>query len=172
MHYIRLFVTAQQSQHTKHIKAKYFLIKDYYDAGVINVKFCPTDQMWADVLTKPLQGQKFRDMQVFLQNCPQGYKDDTEVASPMMPKDVASLRECVGENTKSPQKIQPASPTCVSQITAGRKAKVSRGKNSKFSVGHTWEVAHGKIKKFNATSQPHNFPIPSKGQTKAGRGWE
>jgi hypothetical protein len=57
-------------QCTKHIKALYFLIKDYYDAGVIDVKFCPTDQMWANVLTKPLQGQKFREMQAFLQNCP------------------------------------------------------------------------------------------------------
>ncbi len=80
------------SQRTKHIKAKYFLVKDYYDAGVINVKFCPTDQMWADVLTKPLQGQKFRDMRTFLQNCPQDYEDDTEVPSPMTPQDVASLR--------------------------------------------------------------------------------
>jgi hypothetical protein len=92
------------SQRTKHIKAKYFLIKDYYDAGVIDVKFCPTNQMWADVLTKPLQGQKFRDMQAFHQNCPQDYEDDTEVASPMTPQDVASLRECVGENTKIPTK--------------------------------------------------------------------
>ena len=59
------------SKRTKHIKAKYVLIKDYYDAGKIDVKFCPTNEMWADVLTKPLQGQKFRDMCAFLQNCPQ-----------------------------------------------------------------------------------------------------
>jgi hypothetical protein len=98
------------SQCTKHIKAKYFLIKDYYDAGVINVKFCPTDQMWADILTKPLQGLKFRDMRVFLQNCPQDNEDDTEVASPMMPQDVASLGECVGENTKSPLKNPNSEP--------------------------------------------------------------
>ena len=56
------------SKRTKHIKAKYFFIKDCYDAGEIHVKFCPTDEMWADVLTKPLQGQKFRDMRAFLQN--------------------------------------------------------------------------------------------------------
>ncbi len=42
------------SKWTKHIKAKYFLIKDYYDAGEIDVKFCPIDGMWADELTKPL----------------------------------------------------------------------------------------------------------------------
>jgi hypothetical protein len=141
------------SQHTKHIKETYFLIKDYYDAGVINVKFCPTNQMWADVLTKLLQGQKFRDIWAFLQNCPQDYKDNTEVASPMTPQDVASLRECVGENTKSPLKTQPASPTCVS-ITAGGKAKVSWGENrintfpvnSNFSVRHTQEQHMAKSK--------------------------
>jgi hypothetical protein len=66
------------SKRTKHIKAKYFLIKNYYDAGEIDVKICPTDGRWADVLTKPLQGQKFRDMHAFLQNFPRDYDDDTE----------------------------------------------------------------------------------------------
>jgi hypothetical protein len=66
------------SKRTKHIKSKYFLIKDYYDAKEIDVKFCPTDEMWSDVLTKPLQGQKFRDMRAFLQNCSRDYDDDVE----------------------------------------------------------------------------------------------
>jgi hypothetical protein len=51
--------------------------------------------MWADVLTKPLQGQKFRDMQAFLQNCPQDYSYDNELKKLMNPQDVASSRECV-----------------------------------------------------------------------------
>jgi hypothetical protein len=34
--------------------------------------------MWADVLTKPLQGQLFRDMQEFLQNCSRDNDDDLE----------------------------------------------------------------------------------------------
>jgi len=50
------------SKHTMHIKAKYFLIKDYYDYGEIDLWYCPTDVMWANVLTKLLQGQKFWDM--------------------------------------------------------------------------------------------------------------
>jgi hypothetical protein len=54
------------SKQTKHIKAKYFLIKDYYNSGEIDLRYCPTDVMWADVLTKPLQGQKLRDMRAFL----------------------------------------------------------------------------------------------------------
>ena len=50
------------SKWTKNIKAKYFLVKNYYDSGEIDLRYCPSDVMWADVLTKPLQGQKFRDM--------------------------------------------------------------------------------------------------------------
>ena len=104
------------SKRTKHIKAKYFLIKDYYNTGEIDVKFCPTEEMWADVLTKPLQGQKFREMRAFLQNCATNYDDDAEAKRTMKPRDVASLRECVDGHPKSPQASppSPASPTCVS----------------------------------------------------------
>ena len=102
----------------KHIKAKYFLIKDYYDAGEIDVKFCPTEEMWADMLTKPLQGQKFRDMRVFLQNCAKNYDDDMESKETMKLQDVASLRECVDGPPKPPKipmgepTSRPTSPTC------------------------------------------------------------
>jgi hypothetical protein len=64
------------SKQSKHIKAKYFLIRDDYDAGEVDLKYCSTDTIWADILTKPLQGQKFRDMRAFLQNCLRDYDDD------------------------------------------------------------------------------------------------
>lgn len=86
------------SKRTKHIKAKYFLIKDYYDADEIDVKFCPTENMWADVLTKPLQGQKFRDMRAFLQNCDRNYDDQTEKDETMKIRKMFSSRECVDEH--------------------------------------------------------------------------
>ncbi len=66
------------SKQSKHIKAKYFLIKDYYDVGEVDLRYCSTDVMWADVLTKPLQGQKLRDMRTFFQNCSRDYDDDLE----------------------------------------------------------------------------------------------
>ena len=89
----------------KYIKAKYLLIKDYYDSGEIDLRYCPTDVMWADVLTKPLQGQKFREMHAFLQNCPRDYDDDIELKTDQLArrlmnqqaKTVASSQECVGE---------------------------------------------------------------------------
>jgi hypothetical protein len=113
------------SKRSKHIKAKYFLIKDYYDAKEIDLKYCPTESMWADVLTKPLQGQKFRDMRAFLQNCPHDYDDDTERRSELTMNHHAtadaSSRECVSaqEKPRSNPTTKPSrspSPNCVSHI--------------------------------------------------------
>ena len=61
------------SNRTKHIKAKYYLVQDKYNSHEIDLKYCPTDTMWADVLTKPLQGLKFRQMRAVLMNCPLDY---------------------------------------------------------------------------------------------------
>jgi len=115
------------SKRTKHIKAKYFLLKDYYDSGENDLRYCPTDVMWVDVLTKPLQGQKFRDMQAFLQNCPQDYDDDIELQTDQLArrsmnqqvKTVASSRDCVGEPTnlaRDKVRRRGQSPTCVSKL--------------------------------------------------------
>jgi hypothetical protein len=50
------------SKWTKHIKVKYFLIKDKVDWEEITIKHCPTDQMWMDINTKPKQGTVFRGL--------------------------------------------------------------------------------------------------------------
>jgi hypothetical protein len=44
---------------TKHIKIRIFFVKELIDAGEVVVRYMPTDEMVADVLTKPLQGKKF-----------------------------------------------------------------------------------------------------------------
>jgi hypothetical protein len=63
---------------TKHIKAKFFFIKDRIDDGEIKVIDCPTEEMWADNLTKPLQGMAFRTMRAILMNCPVNYEEAEE----------------------------------------------------------------------------------------------
>jgi hypothetical protein len=40
---------------TNHIKAKFFFIKNKVDDEEIKVINCPTKEMWADIMTKPLQ---------------------------------------------------------------------------------------------------------------------
>ena len=51
---------------TKHIQAKFFFIKDRVDDDKIKVIDCPTEEMWADILMKLLQGMAFRTMRAVL----------------------------------------------------------------------------------------------------------
>eukprot|EP00957_Ditylum_brightwellii_P026115 1974560-Ditylum_brightwellii.AAC.1 len=44
------------TKHTKHIKNRYFMIKDKIGQGEVIIQYCPTDDMWTDINTKALQG--------------------------------------------------------------------------------------------------------------------
>ena len=94
---------------TKHIKAKFFFIKDKVDDGEVQVLDCPTREMWADVLTKPLQGMTFRRMQAKLMNCAVDYKEEeigskSVSATKLLPtrgilkNPLKAAQECVGNN--------------------------------------------------------------------------
>jgi hypothetical protein len=45
---------------TKHIKVRYFWLKDLIDFGTLVLSYIPTAEMVSDLLTKPLIGAKFR----------------------------------------------------------------------------------------------------------------
>ena len=56
---------ASSSKRTKHINVRYFFITDRITKGEVRVQWCPTKDMVADFMTKPLQGslfKKFRDL--------------------------------------------------------------------------------------------------------------
>ena len=44
---------------TKHIEVRYHYIKDMVQKVVVNLKYVPTEEQVADVLTKPLSHVKF-----------------------------------------------------------------------------------------------------------------
>jgi hypothetical protein len=56
------------SDRTKHVKIRYFWVKDRVDSGEIKIVYIPTEDMIADILTKPLQGEKFRQLRMSLLN--------------------------------------------------------------------------------------------------------
>jgi hypothetical protein len=56
------------SEATRHIKLKYYYITDLLSRGEVNVEYCETGGMLADVLTKPLQGERFRALRDKLLN--------------------------------------------------------------------------------------------------------
>ena len=97
-------------------------IKHYFDSGDINLRYCPTEQMWADILTKPPQGVHFQQMRANLMNCPIDYSEDPPLISPiptessniipMKPRLVPTMvspRECVEVTSSSPKSTRPKS---------------------------------------------------------------
>ena len=48
------------SKRTKHIKARYYFIKEKIEEGEVDVRYCPTTEMWSDVINKPKHGTLFK----------------------------------------------------------------------------------------------------------------
>jgi hypothetical protein len=59
---------APASERTRHINIRYFFAKDKVDSKEIELAYLPTEQMVADMLTKPLQGSLFRSLRASLLN--------------------------------------------------------------------------------------------------------
>jgi hypothetical protein len=47
------------SDRTRHVAIRYYWVKDRVESREVEVVYCPTDDMIADILTKPLVGAKF-----------------------------------------------------------------------------------------------------------------
>ena len=43
------------------LNVRYFFLTDQVEKGNLKIRYCPTDEMWGDFHSKPLQGEKFRD---------------------------------------------------------------------------------------------------------------
>ena len=77
---IRLAINGSlsSSSRTKHIKARYYFVKDKVDKGEVSIKYCPTGQMYSDCLNKPKQNVAFRRDRSKLMNVPVEYDNDKE----------------------------------------------------------------------------------------------
>jgi hypothetical protein len=51
---------SSSGKRTRHINIRYFFVKDRIKKGHMTLEYCPTEQMLADILTKPLHGSQFR----------------------------------------------------------------------------------------------------------------
>ena len=115
---------ASSSKRTKHIKVKYFLIKDKVDQKEITIEHCPTEQMWTDINTKQKQGTVFQvfrghvmgipayyNSTIFATRC--NFRPPDSIPEPVsmlpMPKDWITMQECVERDTKGP-KLTAARP--------------------------------------------------------------
>ena len=57
---LKLIENKRSSHRTKHIDTKYHFINDLKDRKVMNFMYCPTEEMIADMLTKPLNKIKLK----------------------------------------------------------------------------------------------------------------
>jgi len=53
---------------SRHINIRHFFVRDRAQAGEVSVKYIPTEDQIADLLTKPLQGSRFRSLRDKLLN--------------------------------------------------------------------------------------------------------
>lgn len=59
---------ASSGKRTRHFHIKYFYITDLIKRGEVQIEYCPTDDMLADYMTKPLTGIKFRQFRNKIMN--------------------------------------------------------------------------------------------------------
>ena len=122
---------------TKHIKAKFFFIKDRVDDGEIRVADCPTEVMWADIMTKPLQGTAFRVMRAELMNCDVNYEDpqEKEESGPVASPKTVSWKSVISTTFKTPQE-------CVGQNrNLGTARRTDTRRHPRGMPGQSLEVA-------------------------------
>ena len=55
---------------SRHLNIRFFFVADQQEKGHITVKYCPTDDMKADYMTKPLHGSKFNTHRRDIMNLP------------------------------------------------------------------------------------------------------
>jgi hypothetical protein len=61
-----------KSDRTRHMNIRYFWTKERVDTGELKITYIPTEDMIADILTKPLQGDKFNELRSKLLNWQDG----------------------------------------------------------------------------------------------------
>ena len=80
------------SKRTKHIKNRYFMIKDKIGKDEIIIHYCPTGDMWANINTNALQGALFYKTRVRLMGISENYDDKIELLNTQ--PDLLPPQEC------------------------------------------------------------------------------
>ena len=125
------------SKRTKHIKHRYFLVKDYVDRGEIEIQYRETGKMWSDVLTKPKQGKAFRAFRAILMNVPEEYDDEAERRNThpaLLPKEELQAIAQVGIGTNL--KVTRHSLTRTTSLSPSHRRSVLNG--TKNTDGTQW----------------------------------
>jgi hypothetical protein len=91
------------SKRTKHIKMKYFFVKDKVDDGEVKIEHLPTEKMWIDMHTKPSQGLRFETDRSQCQNVPIHWPDETLPGNSATNDASLAPQECVRSHKRQQQ---------------------------------------------------------------------
>jgi hypothetical protein len=87
---------ASAGKQSRHIDIRYFFMKDRVKIDGITVQHCPTEEMLADFLTKPLQGSLFRKFRDVLM----GYKHVSSLKEHDLSKSAPEERVEINDNVQ------------------------------------------------------------------------
>ena len=59
------------SKRTRHLNIRYFFLTDQIEKNNMEVKYCPTDDMIGDFMSKPVQGEKYKKFRKDIMNLKQ-----------------------------------------------------------------------------------------------------
>ncbi len=65
-YYCKTTKKPSSGKRTRHINIRYFLITDQINMKEVSIEWCPTKDMVADFMTKPLQGSHFKRLGVII----------------------------------------------------------------------------------------------------------
>lgn len=86
---------------TRHFNIKFFYITNLIERGLVKTKYCPTDYMIADYMTKPLTGAKFHQFRQDIINFRAKKVDDNPSNKDEAPTTMLiGWQECVGRTEK------------------------------------------------------------------------
>ncbi len=129
------------SKRTKHIKARYYFIKDRIEEGEVDMQYCPTKEMWSNVLNKPKTAPRLERIALSLWMFHWG----TTVMSSNWILKPNLLRKDKSLETTEIRRSRVPSRSVLGNIT--NKGILRNGKNSNNGGNAvTWsEVAHGQM---------------------------
>jgi hypothetical protein len=144
------------SKRTKHIKSRFFFIKDCVDRKEISVEHQPSERMYSDILTKPKQGKAFRRDRAMLMNCSEDYNDAEERARthPSLADKIEEM-ETVLANKSALVDIPVNSPQCRRSVLEECKNGQVGGPTKRYEVA--WSQNDNRVSDLNEKARKRHL---------------
>jgi hypothetical protein len=140
---------ASSSKRTKHINVRYYFVKDKIEKGEVRVEHCPTEEMWADINTKPRQGRGFMLFRSHLMGIDEEY--DEEAAAMTWAAIVAQKAVAQKSSAKAPTMTGASPQECVGVDTNKENSVPRVNRATKMPMTNDTSLRRHKMKALGVT---------------------